>query len=148
MPTLESTLDPRSAEEAGRGLQLTRRAALNSLAAGIDLVARVAVELVLNPLLVGRLGDHLYGAWRVLWRFTGSLSAVSGRSSQALKWSIANRQGSRDYREKRELVGSAVGVWLLFLPILALIGGGLAWLAPSLLGTSPEFQWKVGRAHV
>ena len=143
MPTLESTLDPRSAEEAGRGLQLTRRAALNSLAAGIDLVARVVVELALNPLLVGRLGDHLYGAWRVLWRFTGSLSAVSGRSSQALKWSIANRQGSTDYREKRELVGSAVGVWLLFLPILGLIGGGLAWLAPSLLGTSPEFQWSV-----
>jgi O-antigen/teichoic acid export membrane protein len=141
--TLESALDPRSAQEAGRGLQLTRRAALNSLAAGIDLVARVGVELVLNPLLVGRLGDHLYGAWRVLWRFTGSLSATSGRSAQALKWSIANRLTSTDYREKRELVGSALGVWLLFLPILALIGGVLAWLAPSLLETPPEFRSSV-----
>jgi O-antigen/teichoic acid export membrane protein len=141
--TLESTLDCRSAEEAGRGLQLTRRATLNTLAAGIDLLARVAVELALNPLLVGRLGDHLYGAWRVLWRFTGSLSAVSGRSAQPLKWSVANRQGSTDYQEKRELVGSAVGVWLLFLPILVLLGGGLAWLAPSLLGTPAEFHWSV-----
>ncbi|MCH7707557.1 MAG: hypothetical protein IH884_03650 [Myxococcales bacterium] len=101
------------------------------------------MELALNPLLVGRLGDHLYGAWRVLWRFTGSLAATSGRSAQALKWSIANRNRSTDYREKRELVGSAVGVWLLFLPILALMGGGLAWLAPSLLGTPPEFAWSV-----
>ncbi len=123
--------------------RLTRSAALNSLAAGIDLVARVAVELVLNPLLVGRLGDHLYGAWRVLWRFTGSLSATSGRSAQALKWSIATRQGSTDYTEKRELVGSAVGVWLLFLPVVALIGGAFAWAAPALLDTSPEYAWSL-----
>jgi O-antigen/teichoic acid export membrane protein len=133
----------RSAQESREGAQLTRRAALNTLAAGVDLVARLGVELVLNPLLVGRLGEHLFGVWRVLWRFTGSIAASSGRSAQALKWSIANRQASTDYDEKRELVGSAVAVWLVFVPVMALIGGGFAWWAPSFLDSPPELRWSV-----
>jgi O-antigen/teichoic acid export membrane protein len=137
-------LDSRPAEgEERKDVQLTRRAALNSLAAGIDIIARVGVELLLNPFLVGRMGDHLYGAWRVLWRFTGSLAATSGRSAQALKWSIANRQNSSDYHEKRQMVGSAIGVWLLFLPILGGIGGVLAWMSPSFLDTEPQYAWSV-----
>jgi O-antigen/teichoic acid export membrane protein len=144
MQAVEPMFASRSAAGAERkGGQLTRRAALNVLAAGIDIIARVGVELLLNPFLVGRMGDHLYGAWRVLWRFTGSLSAASGRSAQALKWSIANRQTSTDYHEKRQMVGSAIGVWLLFLPILGGVGGVLAWMAPSFLETAPEYVWNV-----
>jgi len=141
--SLEASADLGPAARPRAGMTLTRRAALNGLAAALDIVARAGVELVLNPLLVGRLGDHLYGAWRFLWRLTGSVHAASGRSSQALKLSIANRKGSVDEREKRELVGSAIGVWLLFLPLLALAGGAAAWLAPSFLRTAPEVLWSV-----
>lgn len=126
----------------------TRRAAINALAAAVDVVARIGVELALNPLLVGRLGDHVYGAWRVLWRFTGSVYATTGRASQALKWSIANRQESADAEEKRTLVGSALAVWALFLPLLIVVGGGLAWLAPSLLDTLPLYRSAVRWAAV
>ncbi|UCE86397.1 MAG: hypothetical protein JSU66_01245 [Deltaproteobacteria bacterium] len=143
MQTLESTPHAQLVDPAGERAKLTRRAALNTLAAGVDLVARIGVDLLLNPLLVGRLGEHAFGVWRVLWRSTGSIAASSGRSAQALKWSIANRQASTDYREKRELVGSAVGVWFLFLPVLALVGGGFAWLAPELLDSPPEFRGTV-----
>jgi len=143
MRILEASSEPRVTSTARPGVALSRRAALNSLAAALDVVARIGVELVLNPLLVGSLGDHLYGAWRVLWRFAGSLQATTGRASIALKWSIANRKESADDQEKRLLVGSAVGVWVLFLPIIGIIGGSLAWLAPAFLHTRPEFAWSV-----
>jgi O-antigen/teichoic acid export membrane protein len=139
MRILVASRDSRAAGKPREAVPLTRRAALNSIAAALDVVARIGVELALNPLLVGRLGDHLYGAWRVLWRFTGSVYATTGRASQALKWSIANRQASADDHEKRELVGASVGVWVLFLPIMAVVGGALSWLAPTLLDTRPEF---------
>ena len=136
-------LSSRGLDARTRGVQLTQRAALNSIAGMLDLVARTGVELVINPVLVGGLGNHLYGAWRVLWRSIGSVAATTGRSAQALKWSLANRQSSTDYGEKRELVGSALAVWVLFLPLLILFGGGIAWMAPALLDTAPEFSWSV-----
>ena len=102
---------------------LTKKASLNAFASAIDYGARVAVEFTLNPLLVAGLGDYLYGLWRVLWRMNGYMLAAGGRSAQALKWAIANQQTSTDYDEKRRFVGNALAVWLLFLPILALVGG-------------------------
>ncbi len=130
-------------ERPREAMPRTRRAALNAVAAAIDVVARIGVELALNPLLVGRLGDHVYGAWRVLWRFTGSVYATTGRASQALKWSIANRQESADDLERRTLVGSALTVWALFLPLLIVVGIGLAWVSPALLDTLPQFRSSV-----
>jgi len=124
--------------EAGTG-RLSRRASLNALAAGLDFGARIVVELLLTPLLVGRLGASLYGAWRVLWQWTGYVWATSGRSSQALQSAIANRQSSPDITEKRAYVASAVVVWILFLPVLATVGGIGIWAAPHVLDLDPEY---------
>lgn len=103
------------------------------LASVLDYGARLAVGLVLNPLLVSRLGDLAYGVYQVLGRLIGFATPAGGRPSQALKWTIAHHQYSTEYEEKRIQVGSAVVVWLLFLPVLAVAGGILAWFAPLLL---------------
>lgn len=122
---------------------LTKKAFLNALAAVLDYGARLIVGFVTIPLLVAGLGDYLYGAWRILGRLTGYISAASGRPTQALKWTIANQQASTKYEEKRRNVGSAVAVWLLFLPLLVTLGGSLAWFAPSLLDAPMEFYRSV-----
>lgn len=117
---------------------LTRRASLNTLASGLDFLARSVVELVLNPLLVSGLGAQLYGTWRVLWQWSGYVWASSGRSAQALQFAVANRQHVASEQEKRGYVTSAVIVWLLFLPVLLGIGALGVWLAPVLLHTPPD----------
>jgi O-antigen/teichoic acid export membrane protein len=122
---------------------LTKKASLNVLASVLDYGARVAVGLVLNPLLVSRLGDVVFGIYQVLGRLIGVAAPAGGRPSQALKWTIAYRQYSTDYDEKRAQVGSALAVWLLFLPPLAIVAGVLGWFAPLWLGVSTELHLTV-----
>jgi O-antigen/teichoic acid export membrane protein len=104
----------------------------------LDYGARWIVTFVLNPLLVTGLGDFGYGAWQVLGRLIGYISPAGGRPTQALKWTIANQQASTDYAEKRQQVSSAVAIWLMFLPVLAMLGAVLAWFIPNWLDAPAE----------
>ena len=117
---------------------LTKKASLNALAAALDFSARLLVNFLVTPLLVGGLGDAVYGIWQVLERITGYLSAASGRSTQTLKWTLANLQGSTDHDAKRRHVGSAVAVSLLFAPLLIGLGGLLIWQIPTWLDVPAE----------
>ena len=117
---------------------LTKKAYLNAVASVLDYGARWFVTFILNPLLVSGLGDFGYGVWQVLARLIAYISPAGGRPTQALKWTIANHQASTDYEEKRRQVGSAVTVWLLFLPLLSLLGAGLTWYIPVWLDAPLE----------
>lgn len=122
---------------------LTQKAYLNAIASAIDYGARLVVGFIVNPLLVAGLGSYLYGTWQVLSRLTGYISAASGRPTQALKWTIASKQSSTDFEEKRRQVSSAVIVGLIFFPILAAIGGLFVWFIPALLTIPMEFSSEV-----
>jgi O-antigen/teichoic acid export membrane protein len=122
---------------------LTKKAFLTALAAALDYGTRLGIGFVMNPLLVSGLGAYSYGAWQILGRLAGFVSAADGRPSQALKWTIASQQASMDYAEKRRTVGSAVAVWFLFLPILATLGACLAWFAPTWLRAPRELRDSV-----
>lgn len=117
---------------------LTRKAYLNAIAAGVDYFARLVVGFVINPLLVNGLGDFFFGVWQVLSKTTSYLSAAGGRPTQALKWTIANQQASTDYEAKRRNVGSAIVAWAIFIPVLGIIGGLVAWFIPAFLDAAPE----------
>ena len=116
---------------------LAGRASLNTLAAAVDMGTRFLIELLVTPILVSGLGGYLYGAWRVLWQWTGYLWATSGRSAQALQSAIANKQSSPDMHEKQQYVACALIVWLLFLPLLVVLGAIGVWYAPGFLDTPP-----------
>jgi O-antigen/teichoic acid export membrane protein len=126
--------------------KLSRRALLNAVASALDYLARVVVELILNPILLAGLGSYLFGAWRVLWQWTGYVWATSGRSSQALQFVIAKQQHSSDVEEKRRYVASAVLVWVMFLPVLLAVGGLGIWLAPHVLQAPPAYAGPVRAA--
>lgn len=125
---------------------LTGKASLNALASVLDYAARLVAGFVITPLLVRGLGDYGYGVWQVLGRLIGYLSPASGRPGQALKWTIARLQLSDDFEEKRRQVGSAVWVWLLFLPVLACVGAVLVWIAPVWLKAPPALVWSLRAA--
>lgn len=115
------------------GRSLTGRAYLNAVASGLDYGTRAVVELVVSPLVVAGLGAATFGAWRVLWQWSSYVWGASGRSAQALQFAIAHKQWTATDQEKRQLVGAAALVWLLFLPLVLVAGGAGVWLVPHLL---------------
>jgi O-antigen/teichoic acid export membrane protein len=117
---------------------LTKRASLNAIVAGADLAARMVVGLLVTPLLVTHLGTFLFGAWQVLQRLLANAAVATGRPGEALKWVVASKQASTDYDDKRRQVGSAIEVWLIFLPVLLLVGGLLSWFLPGWLDAPAE----------
>jgi O-antigen/teichoic acid export membrane protein len=117
---------------------LTKKAGLNALTGGLEYGAQVIVGFIVNPLLVAGLGVHGFGVWQVLRQLVGYLSPATGRSKEALKWSIATLQSSDDHEEKRRHVGSAIAISLVALPVLAVLGAVLAWFAPFWLKVEPE----------
>lgn len=135
MAVLKATFNLRSISGWLSDDSLTRKAYLNALASVLEYGASLMIGFLVNPMLVAGLGNYLYGTWQILGRFAGYISAASGRPTQALKWTIANRQASTDYEEKRRQIGSAAIVWLLFLPLLSVSGAVLAWFSPIWLTT-------------
>jgi len=113
---------------------LTKKASLNAVAATAEQIARIIAGLIITPFLVTSLGDAVFGVWQVLQRLIGHASPASGRPGEALKWTLAHDKASTDFEKKRRQVGDAVAVWLLFLPLLILVGGALVWVAPIWIG--------------
>lgn len=127
---------------------LTQRAYLNAVASAFAWGVGLAVGFVLTPFLVSGLGDYMYGAWKTLDRTLGYISPVGGRATQALRYTIAQQQASTDYEEKRRQVGNAIVVWVLFLPILSVLGVLIAWFAPSWIDAPTELAWTIRIAAV
>ncbi|HYX82444.1 MAG TPA: oligosaccharide flippase family protein [Gemmatimonadales bacterium] len=122
---------------------LTQRASLTAVASLLDYTARAAVGLVTVPILVSGLGRSLYGVWEILSRLITYMAAADGRPTEALRLTVANRVSRSDEFAKRRLVGSAVAVWLLFLPIIAAVGAVIVWLAPTFAKVSPALRTTV-----
>ena len=110
--------------------ELTRRASLNAAASLAVYFTQVVVGLVVSPILVGGLGVSLFGVWQILGRLVTYMSAADGRPTEALRLVIAHQQGSENNDIKRRFIGSALGLWLLSLPVLVAAGAILIWLSP------------------
>jgi len=116
---------------------LTQRATLTAVASLLDYAARAVVGLVTIPILVGGLGRSLYGVWEILSRLIAYMTGADGRPTEALRLTISNHLNRTDDDAKRRLVGSAVFVWLLFLPVVAVVGAVIVWLAPTFAKVPP-----------
>ena len=121
---------------------LTKKAWLNSVAAGLDYTARFAVRFLVTPIVLAVLGPTLFGIWEVVRKSTDYLSA-SGRATQALKWFVVDRQGSDNHLEKRQGVGGALSVTAILAPLQLAIGGVVAWFAPIWFSAPTESYFAV-----
>jgi O-antigen/teichoic acid export membrane protein len=122
---------------------LTQRASLNVVASLLDYAAKIAVTLVVIPILVAGLGRSLYGVWEMLGRLVGYMTAGDGRPTQALRLVIANLQASDDAQAKRRYVGAAFVVWTIFLPLIIAAGTLLVWFAPGITKAPPDLHGAV-----
>jgi len=139
-----SVNEAREAARADRPVKaLTHKAYLNALSSLLDTAVKGAVMALVMPILVAGLGSSLFGVWQMLGRLIAYMHAADGRPTQALKWVIANGQAIDDPEMKRRHVGSAVGVWLLFLPVLVVISAALVWVAPYMTKVPAEFYTTV-----
>lgn len=118
--------------------RLTQKAYLNAVASLLDYGAKVVVVSIVTPILVTGLGSSLFGIWLVLSKLVTCISAADGRPTQALKFVIANQQAVDDSAAKRRYVGSALGVWFIFLPVLTAVSAVLVWFSPAITKVPPE----------
>lgn len=122
---------------------LTHKAYLNGFASLLDTVVKGGVMALVTPLVVAGLGSSLFGVWQILGRLVTYMHAADGRPTQALKWVIANRHAVDDDETKRRHVGSAMGVWILFLPVLAVMSAALVWVAPYITRVPAELYTTI-----
>jgi O-antigen/teichoic acid export membrane protein len=118
--------------------RLTQRAYLNAVAALLDYASDLGVSFIVTPILIAGLGNTFFGVWQILDRLVDYMSAADGRPTQALKWVIANNQTTDDHAVNRRAIGSAIGVWFLFLPVLTVVGAIIVWLSPAITKVAPD----------
>ena len=136
MPTEALSISPRVTAQELRGpgeANLTWRASLNLLQSILDYSAKLAISLVVIPILVGGLGRALFGVWEMLSRLMGYLQSADGRPTQALRLIISNVQSEHDTGGKRRWIGAALRVWTWFLPLWLVAGMAVIWLGASLV---------------
>lgn len=119
-------------------MALSSRVMLNGVASLAVFATGVFVNLLITPLLLARFGETLFGVLSVLNRLSSYLTAVDGRPSQALKWRVASQQHSTDDYDKKEDVGSAIGIWFATLPLLLICGSILVWFSPYATGAPTD----------
>ena len=112
----------------------------------VDYAARIAIQLVLAPIVLRYLGAGGFGTWQVLQKLVGHATPAGGRPGEALKWVVAHGQSLSDVERKRQQVGTAVAVWALFTPLVLVVGLGLAWVSPALVHASGDEAWVVRAA--
>jgi O-antigen/teichoic acid export membrane protein len=134
---------PADALQIRQERNLTWRASLNLVQSMLDYSAKLVVGLVVVPILVTGLGRNLFGMWEMLGRLVGYMESTDGRPTQALRLVVSNQQSRTDDGAKRRLVGSALVVWLCFLPLWIVAGALLIWLAPAITKASPALHSTV-----
>lgn len=136
---------PTAVDESGahRDRTLTGRASLNVAQSLLDYSVKLGVGLVMVPILVTGLGRTLFGVWEMLGRLAGYIESADGRSTHALRLVISNQQSSDDHAAKRRWIGSALVVWVCFLPLWVAAGALLIWLAPSITKVPAEWHSTV-----
>jgi len=123
---------------------LTRSASLTAAASLLDYGVKIAVGLIVTPILVSGLGRAMYGVWEMLARLGSYVSATDGRPTEALRLVIAQRQGDPDLPAKRRYVGAALTIWVFVLPLVIILSTVFAlWLAPALTNAPPELRGQV-----
>src|SRR4051812_42365939 len=126
-----------------RERSLTWRASLNLVQSILDYSAKLVVGLVVVPILVTGLGRSLFGVWEMLGRLVGYMESTDGRPTQALRLVVSSQQSLANDQAKRRLVGSALVVWLCFLPLWLVAGALLIWLAPAVTKSPPALHSTV-----
>jgi O-antigen/teichoic acid export membrane protein len=112
--------------------KLTQRAYLNSLSGIIDYGGIQLTGLVVSPFIVHGLGSTLFGIWQILSQVTGYARLADTRATQVLKWDLSKKRDLASPEELRSDVTTALAVTLFIVPLILIVGGVVAWYAPTI----------------
>tara|TARA_Y100001954_G_scaffold239202_1_gene311906 strand:+ start:2144 stop:3643 length:1500 start_codon:yes stop_codon:yes gene_type:complete len=99
---------------------ILRKIKLNVVAGYFNFILTSIFVFFINPFLVKFLGSSTFGVWKNIQKLLSFASIADGRSTQALKWIIANDEYKNDFKIKKQAVGSAIKIWVYFLPLVLL----------------------------
>lgn len=102
-------------------MSLKRKAKINALSGVLLFVANTVITLLLNPLLILYLGHSSFGLIKSAENLLSFASVANGKSTQALKWIIANQASFEDVEEKKRAVTNSLINWFIFLPVLSVV---------------------------
>ena len=114
----------------GKKENLRQRAYLNTVSSVIDYTANRLTGLFVNPFIIAGLGTSMFGIWQMLGQLTGYVNVADARSSQVLKWTVAQKKDVATPEELRSDAGAAFIVLLFVVPVILIGGGVIAWYAP------------------
>lgn len=112
----------------------TRRAGYNAIAYAGAFILNAFVTFLSSPILLEELGATVFGVWKTLQKIFDIVSVTDGRSGQALKMIIARAEGNSSDQLKKEAIGAAIIIWILYLPIAVFTLVGLYFYLPQVLG--------------
>lgn len=108
----------------------------NLLSYYLNFVIVALLGVVINPILLVALGPVAFGLLKSTQRYLDFASVADGRSSQALKWIVANRSTEVDENRRKD-IGAALVVWAIWLPFLLGLATLVTIAIPSLLADFP-----------
>ena len=114
-------------------MSLTKKAKDNASSGLLFFATKIIITLIMNPLLIQFLGTSHFGIWKSIENFLGFASVADGKATQALKWTIANQEASNDFDRKKRLIGSALYIWIAFLPLMSILIGLFVYFSPELI---------------
>mgnify|MGYP006147527565 CR=1 FL=1 len=112
---------------------MLKKIKLNVLSGYLNFAITSCLLFFISPFLIKFLGDSVFGIWKSIQKILTFASIADGKSTQALKWIIANDESKSNIKVKQQAVGSALRVWLYFLPFVILIVILLVCNLPSLI---------------
>lgn len=111
---------------------LKQRAYLNTVSSLVDYIANRLTGLFVNPFIIAGLGTSLFGIWQMLGQLTGYVNIADTRSSQVLKWTVAQKKDTATAEELRSDAGAAFVVLLFVVPVVLIAGSIISWYAPHI----------------
>jgi len=120
------------------------KAKLNAFSSYINFCILSVLVFFINPYLVNFLGATNFGILKSIQKLMDFASIADGRSSQALKWVIANKKDLSD-SEKQQAIGSSIRVLIFFSPILLLIIGVIVFILPYSIKSLDKDSFEIVR---
>lgn len=142
-PALDRSARP---SRTGDGASARRKAGLNLAATSFDHVVRVLVQLVMNPIVLVHLGPALFGVWQILTRLMSFLALATGNPAQTLRFLVATGQDARQTGFRRQSLGAAVGIWVVWLPVGVGLGLAVVVALPRVLGSEVGSELRIAAA--
>jgi O-antigen/teichoic acid export membrane protein len=112
---------------------MLKKIKLNALSGYLNFAVTSCLVFFISPLLIKFLGDSIFGIWKSIQKILTFASIADGKSTQALKWVVANDESQSNIKVKQQAVGSALRIWFYFLPFVILIVIILVYKLPSLI---------------